>query len=105
MPPTKVKTKKIEKEDTKNKPWVGNYPPLDAWLKKHNGRCMWQLRNGGTEDDPQSYLECWLVNTRPVLIQVHANQHGWSIFTELDSSKIDETLTDAEKRLGIKEPT
>jgi hypothetical protein len=39
---TKTKKSKDRKDDTSDKPWVSNYPPLRDWLDKHDARCQWQ---------------------------------------------------------------
>lgn len=69
-----------------NEPWIRNYPPLQAWLDKHNAHCLWQTRADGRamneeEYRPRSYVEGWMVNGRVVVIVVHADKHGWEIHT------------------------
>lgn len=93
--------------ENENKPWVSNYPPLQAWLKKHDARCLWQrpMQNDPQEESdwaPTAYIECWQIALRPFIIVVHANKGGWDLYTACESMKISETLEDAEKRLGLK---
>jgi hypothetical protein len=84
----------------KDKPYVSNYPPLDAWLKEHDGRCNWQLPLGDP-DEPRGYVECWQVGKGLALIIVHAKQLGWELYTAPNTNRIDETLIDAALRLGF----
>lgn len=86
---------------TKEKPYVANYPPLAAWLKKHEARCMWQVPMGGTFDTATAYVEGWMFGGRIAILVVHANGMGWDVFTSGSDSRIKETLEDAEKRLGL----
>ena len=94
-----------------NKPWVANYPPLQVWLHKHEARCMWQWPCGEPPSDPDdrydwtpcAYVECYLVRTKLVIVVVHANRNGWEIYTAPDALKVDETLAEVERRIGIAE--
>jgi hypothetical protein len=89
-------------EKHKDKPWVSNYPPLRDFLAKHEARCNWQLRLGGTEDEPGAYVECHVFPTgRVAIIVVHARRHGWEIYTSGPSNRIAESLEDAAARLEI----
>lgn len=93
-------------DDNSNKPYVSNYPVLQAWLEKHNARCMWQVPREPKPDDvgydwaPQAYIECWMVR-RPIIIVIYSNKMGWEMYSALDSAKYADTFEDAEKRLGI----
>lgn len=83
-------------------PYVSNYPPLQAFLVKYEARCDWQVRLGGDEDDPTGYIEQHrFPNGRTCIIVVHANLHGWDIFTPANTAKIDETLLDVIERLNL----
>jgi hypothetical protein len=99
--------KKTESEDNSNKPWVSNYPALKNWLDRLDAHCMWQIpmnerpRGAGCDWAPTSYVECWMVGRRPIVILVHSNKMGWDIYTNADTSRIDETLVDAERRVGV----
>lgn len=85
---------------TKNEPHVSNYPPLDQWLKKHDARCLWQLMDG-PEDRRTRAVEAWQVRTTTVIAVVHRDQHGWELFTTLDTLDIAATLADAEQRCKL----
>ncbi len=104
---TKTKTSRDTnpKADNSNRPWVSNYPPLAVWLEKHEARCMWQLPLGGEPDEPTAYVEHYMIvkgnKASLFVVVVHANGHGWEIYTPCDSNMITETLEDAEKRLGL----
>ncbi len=93
--------------DSGNGPFLNNYPPLQAWLKKHGARCMWQVpmeprpRNASSDWYPRAYLEGWLVGKQIVVVQVHADRFGWELYIAPDTGKIDETLAEAELRLGL----
>jgi hypothetical protein len=90
-------------EKHKDKPWVSNYPPLRDFLADNDARCNWQLRLGGTEDEPMGFVEQHVFpNGRIAIVVVHARQMGWEIFTPGTSMKVDETLVDAAARLGLK---
>lgn len=105
----KTEPEKPEKKDYSDKPWVSNYPPLQDWLRKHEARCMWQWPCGEPPSDPDerygwtpvAYVECWMVNLKTIFLVVHARKMGWEIYTALDSPKVDETLREVERRLGI----
>lgn len=84
----------------KNEPYVSNYPPLDQWLKKHNAHCLWQMMDG-PEDQRTRAVEAWQVGTAIVIVVVHGNQHGWEIFTSLNTLDIAATLADAEQRCQL----
>jgi len=94
-----------KKESTQSRAYVANYPPLAAWLKKHEARCFWQLPLGGEPDDPTSYVEHYMFqkdrNIGLAIVVVHRNGMGWEIYTPCTSHQIDDTLEDAEKRLGL----
>lgn len=102
-----------KKQDTSNQPWVKNYPPLAAWLEKHQARCSWQLPVGHQEP-PRTSVECWLFSgttdapgqkpyhtARLAIITIHCNKMGWEIYTPCASTEIVRTLRDAEARLGL----
>jgi hypothetical protein len=99
--------KKKQEDDNSNKPWVSNYPVLQAWLDNHGARCMWQTpreekpRNAEWDWSPQAYIECWIVGTRQCILIVYANKGGWNIFTDVNTPRVDETLADAERRCGL----
>jgi hypothetical protein len=80
-----------------NEPYVSNYPPLDQWLKKHDAHCLWQLMDG-PKDRRTRAVEAWQVRTATVIVVVHRDQHGWELFTSLDTLDIAATLADAEQR-------
>lgn len=95
-----------KKEDTSNKPWVSNYPPLAAWLEAHEAKCYWQLPLGGDPDEPNAYVERYMFKTKEdklvlAIVIVYANKMGWEIHTPCLSNDISETLRDADKRLGF----
>lgn len=104
MPRPKRKTE----VDTKDRPYVGNYPPLQEWLDKHGASCQWQVPMQAQPEDadsdwyPTAYVECWLVNQRPVVLVIHAHRGGWQIYSALDSQLCAESFVDAEQRVGLK---
>ena len=80
------------------KPYVENYPPLHAWLKRHHAACVWQIPG----PSKSSFVECWTFpGGRHVILQVHDRGHGWEIFTEVDEIGIDGSLALAEKALNL----
>lgn len=84
-----------------SKPWVSNYPTLLNWLHKIEARCMEQIPVGSARN-PTAYLEKWVTpNGRVFVVEVRANRAGWNIYTDANTSHIELTLADAEKRLGI----
>lgn len=90
-------------KDTRNKPWVSNYPPLKDWLDKINAWCIEQTPIGNTQN-PVAYWEKWCTpNGRTFIVEVRYNALGWNVFTDSGSSMISETLDDAEIRLKIRE--
>jgi hypothetical protein len=98
---------KKKTDDTSNKPWLSNYPPLKEWLDKHDARCLWQAPQNPQPSDadsdwtPVAYVEGWRIRARQFILIVYANKGGWDIFTPADSQIIDASLLDAERRLGI----
>jgi len=97
-------------KDTTMEPWVSNYPPLKAWLDKHEARCQWQLPSNPRPNDaawdwsPGSYIEGWRLkgSNAVVILVVHSNKMGWDVFTSVGTNNVGDTLEDAEKRLGLK---
>lgn len=85
-------------ETNNDKPWIENYPPLRAWLDRHNARCLSQTKDG------DGFLERWLIGTRICLIEVRPRNMGWNIYTDSDSPTIVATIRDAETRLGLTVP-
>lgn len=89
-------------QDDKDKPWISNYPPLQAWLNEHDARCDWQIPYGN-KNKPAMYVEQWRTRGgREFIITVMANQGGWNVYSPCDSNSIVETLADLEARLGMK---
>lgn len=100
----KRKTTKAETDDTKNKPYVSNYPPLRDWLHKHEAFCQWQLPLG-PEDNPNAYVEMWQPSDGwPVVVIAHHNQFGWEIYTSHPTNDIEATLADADARIARRPP-
>lgn len=100
-----VSTKEERTKDTgkyANRAYVENYPPLHEWLKKHEARCNWQAPIAGeSKKDAQAYVESWTIGRGEVIVVVRANQTGWNVYTPILGSGIEESLTDAEARLGL----
>lgn len=87
---------------TADKAYTANYPALENWLRKSEGRCAWQ-KLIGDESGKHAYMECWTFpGGRQAIIMVQSHQHGWDIFTNSDDRTVDATLEDASKRLGLK---
>jgi hypothetical protein len=79
---------------------VENYPPLREWLTKIEARCDVQ------EYSDARSIEIWNapVGRGTFVIVVYPKGQGWDVFTSAGSIKIDETLSDAERRLGWTPP-
>jgi hypothetical protein len=95
------------KKKPNDKPYVSNYPPLQAWLQKIGARCLqqtpvgseWHVKEYGF---PAAYLETWQnKNGRVFLVEVRAMGSGWEIWTASGVNDTHATLADAEKRLGL----
>jgi hypothetical protein len=86
-----------------NRAYVANYPPLHDWLRKRDARCNWQVPLGGESDDPSAFIESWRIGGGEVIIVVRANQNGWNIYTACPGNGLEESLTDAEVRVGLRE--
>jgi hypothetical protein len=84
----------VDRRTARNEPWTANYPPLHEWLKRVDGRCLWQQKNG------TSMIEGWAINGVVAIIHVYGNGNGWNIYTACPSNRIDLTLQDAEARCG-----
>ncbi len=77
-------------------PTATDHPTLAEWLKRVEARLVWAALN-----DASATVEQWrLPDGRAFLIIVYPN-HGWEIFTPLDTVAIDATLRDAARRLGL----
>lgn len=91
-----------KKTDTSRKPYISNYPVLDEWLRKHGAFCQWQLYDHRHE---RQSVEGWMFGSTLAIIVVHADGHGWDIFTPCSNTEVVATFDDAEKRLGLKPST
>lgn len=90
----------MAKRPVDQEPYVGNYPVLRDWLNQKGARCAWQLMRG-PKSAPTQAVEAWTFPGGGIaIVTVHAEQHGWDIFTPAGTTKIDETFADAESRLG-----
>lgn len=88
--------------DIKDKPYVDNYPPLKAWLDKHEARCNWQLP---LSKRGETFVESWsMPNGHDFLLTIHAYRRGWNLYTADRRGEIVVTLEDAEERLGLATP-
>lgn len=91
-----------------NAPAVENYPPLKAWLDKHDAVRVHQFQGGGVcaswAFGADLCVEIWRINGYPFVIQIYGHNRGWNILTSLDTNSIPDTLRDAEIRLGINNP-
>ena len=87
---------------SKDKPYVSNYPPLRDFIANHAMRCNWQIVRNGDPENPDAFVESYSApGMRECIIVVYGNGNGWAIYTPNESTKIDETLADAEKRLTL----
>jgi hypothetical protein len=74
-----------------------DYPHLSAWLDRHNGRQLWVA-----ETPHGNRIEAWQMHGgRGILVEIHPGGHGWDLWTNADTIQIDETLADAERRVGL----
>ena len=80
---------------------------LDAWLSKHEARCMWQIVGHRAM---RHTVECWAFPTArprykslaPVMIVIRYHGGGWDIFLPgSETIGIKETLADVEARMGL----
>jgi hypothetical protein len=96
-----------KKVDTSDMPYVENYPPLKAWLDKHDARCMFQVpmqcEHGRDGAPPTAYVEQYLFprTNRFAVVVVQARKMGWDIYVSSNDPQINTTLEDAERRLGL----
>lgn len=85
---------------TDEMPYVSNYRVLKEFLDKHEARCMWQLRLGGTSSAPRGYVEMWqFPNGKQCIITVHSR--GWDIYTPDGTNSTNAAIGDACIRLGL----
>lgn len=90
------------KLDTKDKPYVENYPPLKAWLDEHGARCNWQVPLSKREE---TFIESWsMPNGYDFIVLIHAHRRGWNLYTAKQKGEVAATLADAELRLTRMEP-
>lgn len=80
---------------------IGDYPPLQAWLNKHEARFCYSLLPRIDKDSTPS-IECWRVGNSVAFIVLYPGTRGWDIVTGCASNDIDKTLDDVEERVGIK---
>ncbi len=79
----------------KGAPTVVDFPPLDAWLRKHNAKWLW------CADTHHATVQTWEINGRIFLILLYTVAPAWDIFTSHDGNGVYESLLDADRRLGI----
>lgn len=85
-----------------DKAYTANYPPLEEWLHRTEGRCAWQ-KLIGDQNATHAYMECWIWPTgRQAIVLVQSHKRGWDIFTNSTDPTVAATLIDAEQRLGLK---
>lgn len=82
-------------QDYSNTPMISNYPALDAWLQKVNGRCLFQ-----EESSPDRRVEGWSINGALVVIILYAQKRGFHVLTEPNTISIEATFADAERRIA-----
>lgn len=78
-------------------PHVEDFPALAQWLDKHCAMMLWSTIGY----PPHAVVQGWKINGRLVLVLLYTHAPSWDIFTAPDSSLSDQTLADAEKRLGL----
>jgi hypothetical protein len=81
-------------------PYAGNYADLGEWLGKIGAVCNWQLARG-RPGPGYSFLESWSCNGHVFIVEVQSEGKGWEIYTTGSTTRIDHTLLDAERRLGL----
>lgn len=92
----------MRKRSVVDQPYVGNYPALDAWLKKLDARCDFQLPVGPS-GARTAMVERWIPRGGTgFFVFVYAEHRGWDIFTSCALLDIEKTFADAEVRLGLK---
>lgn len=106
--PRKTKPAKLAKIDPEDLPRVENEPSLQDWLEGHHARLLWQHDGDTTNRNgvplyniPPYRVAAYQIGTRTAIVVIRAKQAGWEIFTAGSSVDIDDTLTDAEYRLGV----
>lgn len=92
-----------KKRPVEDEPFTDNYPALRDWLRKINAQCITQEVVAGTKAKPSTYFEAWRAPGAKVIVYllVHDNKRGWDIATPADSNNVDESLADAERRMGL----
>jgi hypothetical protein len=70
---------------------------LDNWLfKKMDALCLWQ------KSDKNMLVEAFRINGRVCIVVRYKGEHeGFDIYTSADTNLVDETFTEAERRLGV----
>lgn len=95
----------MKKSNNSEKPWVENYPQLEAWLNKHEACGMWEAVVGDIEEYPRGarIVRCYLFprSARVTLVEVLGGGDGWNIWTDCADRKTESTFADAERRLGL----
>ena len=88
--------------DPRDWPIVENEPSLEDWLAGHKAKLLWQ-HDGAIDRKgiPAYRVAGYQVGTRTALVVIRPYSLGWDIFTAGNSTEIEDTLEDAESRLGI----
>ncbi len=83
------------KKTIEKKAALSDYPALAAWLIKIEAQHLTDAAYG------TSSVEIWTAKGSVFIVMLYAKGNGWSIFTPCTSNRIDDTLADAERRIGI----
>lgn len=75
---------------------------LDAWLDRHNARCMWQRRTAAHKG--ANMAEGWLFPNGSLAVVVRYNGGGWDIFVQMGrhTNVISDVLGQAEVNLELR---
>lgn len=90
------------KINNRDLPTVENEPSLEDWLSCQGARMLWQHDGPVNSQGLPAYrVAAYQIRTRTAIVVIRPKQAGWDIFTAGNSTDIDRTLDDAERRLGL----
>jgi len=87
-----------------DEPILENYPPLRAWFDKVRAAQTWQIETWQNDRSMNGHidrLEGWAIRGAFVIVVIRSHKRGWDVFTSPNTTNIEETLAEIERRIGI----
>jgi hypothetical protein len=90
-------------KDDDTGPLAGDYPPLWAWLAKHECAQLMRLDVGKGRQRSAMLKYIAPATSEVFWVELYPNGRGWNVYTADRSNSIASSLTDAAFRLGMYE--